>query len=1364
MKIHLLVVLFFFIVPLVSSAQREADHWYFGDHVGLSFQNGSPVPITNGQLITQEVCAVMSDRVTGKLLFYTDGSTIWNASHKVVNNGTELKGGSSSSQGALIVPNPANVMEYYIFTVPDLTAGDQPKSTGMYYSLISVVNPNCEVIEKNKLLVEGVSEKLTGTLDCTESGYWVVAHDVSYNTLYSFHITGNGVDTKPVISGYDEEPIDHIQGCMKFSPNGKKLAVASTLRKKLPFLALFDFDRRTGMITNYTLLSNPNSSERFYGLSFSPNSSILFAIGKTNLGLPMYYTALFQYDMNLTNASDIPSSEYMTLVRTQIPFNNSGLQLAPDGKLYIVSGNRKNLDVINKPNLRGIACEYQENVISFSNDCGRNLPNFMDYIFGNHCLYSNCNLEGDTITICKGTGIKIGVQSLVGVTYSWTPTEGLDNPSISSPIASPNKTTSYRLKVISPSCEGYLTYVVKIAEKPMIDPVGPLCEGSSVQLSTSGGSSYLWSPAEDLDTATKANPIARPKVNTLYKVVVTQGYCTDSAFVMVNVFPRVTASAGVDKTICLYESVQIGDTAKPDETYTWIPPTGLDDTTIPNPIATPKGTTKYIVEAKRNGCTAYDTVVVTVALVKPEVSKDVTICKGTSVQLTSGGGRAYSWTPYTGLSNPRVQNPMASPTETTKYRVIISNGKCIDSAFVTVTVTPAPKANAGTDKAICSGSSTQIGMSAEVGNTYSWMPVTNLDNPKKADPTCSPVKTTQYILTVTNPSGCKAYDTVIVSMKSIVANAGADKTVCTGASTHIGTPPETGIAYSWLPTDNLDDPTKANPTATPSSTTRYILTVTDTEGCIGYDTVLVTVSNTLTANISGDTAFCKGSSIQLLAGGGSEYLWSPADGLDNLSIPNPIATPDATTTYTVRVSSGKCEDSAKVTVTIHPSPIADAGPDKSPCKDETTKLGVPPLDGNTYGWQPTEGIDNPTISNPSVNPIGTTEYVLTVTNAAGCITRDNVLVTIATIKAVASIDTSICTGSSVKLTASGGNNYVWSPSIGLDNPNIATPTATPDTTTLYTVLVSNGDCIDTASVMVSVIPTPIAYAGKDTSICTDESALIGSLSISGNSYSWNPTAGLVNPNESQTTARPTVKTSYILTVTNPSGCVSNDTVIVDVNASDERIFIINPPIVTITPGQPFKTMLSIPQGVQSWNVRLHYDDLVIKYDTILQTSNDVMIDSVHEQKGQLLLRGVGENGNVTIQFNTFLPYSFDTTFSIGLTVESTEKELCTNLITQGNIIQIGEYCAKIMRSVSSTGKNYFLSTKASGISFGVGISGKVRLELYDYTGILKQVIMDGVMEAGEYSVDIAMPVGVYFCRMNAGMFHDSQKIMVLENR
>src|SRR6187549_144232 len=98
-----------------NSFSQQTNIWYFGDHAGIDFNGGSPVAVTNGSLDTYEGCASICNS-TGALLFYTDGVTVYDASHNVMQYGNGLFGNSSSTQSALVIPFPGNPNNYYIFT------------------------------------------------------------------------------------------------------------------------------------------------------------------------------------------------------------------------------------------------------------------------------------------------------------------------------------------------------------------------------------------------------------------------------------------------------------------------------------------------------------------------------------------------------------------------------------------------------------------------------------------------------------------------------------------------------------------------------------------------------------------------------------------------------------------------------------------------------------------------------------------------------------------------------------------------------------------------------------------------------------------------------------------------------------------------------------------------------------------------------------------------------------------------------------------------------------------------------------------------------------------------------------------------
>jgi len=325
----------------------------------------------------------------------------------------------------------------------------------------------------------------------------------------------------------------------------------------------------------------------------------------------------------------------------------------------------------------------------------------------------------------------------------------------------------------------------------------------------------------------------------------------------------------------------------------------------------------------------------------------------------------------------------------------------------------------------------------------------------------------------------------------------------------------------------------------------------------------------------------------------------------------------------------------------------------------------------------------------------------------------------------------------------------------LDNSSIATPTANPTITTRYKVLVSNGTCIDSAFVTVNILPQPTANAGGNKSICTGDSTQIGTHADPANTYSWSPVTGLLSPFASQTIASPATTTAYTLTVSNAAGCVKSDEVIVTVNSRNERSFTLQPDMVTILPGKQFTTNLEIPSGVNDWSVTLKYDSLLVKFNSL--TGAQAIPD---DKAGELLVHGNGGSRSIPIIFDAFLPHTSDTIYPIQLAVDSSKIAECEIWNATGNSLMLADYCGKSIRVVSSTGKKYFLTVKDKSIDFGVGLTGNVRLEVFDYVGNSVLVVSDGALEAGEYSAALDLPVGVYYCRMSAGMYVSVGKVLI----
>jgi hypothetical protein len=329
---------------LFVSAQKQTDIWYFGNSVGLDFALGTPSVIAGGMsgYAPSEGCAVMSD-AAGSLLFYTDGVTVINKNHVTMANGTGLMGGISSTQAALIVPQPGSNGIYYIFTTDDFAGAN-----GFRYSIVdmNLAAGVGSVTVKNALLFSSSTEKVTSVKDPFNNRYWVVGHEWGNNNFYAYELSSTGLSA-PVISSVGTAHTGTLQntyGQMKFNPCGNKLAVAIGYTDVWEY---FDFNTNTGVVSNAMTFG---FLAHVYGIEFSPDAS------KVYVSTYLPGRTLEQFDVSSNNQSIIAATQ--TSLSTTI--DTYGMQLASDGKIYIVKSFSQYIGVVNSPNLPGPAANYQD--------------------------------------------------------------------------------------------------------------------------------------------------------------------------------------------------------------------------------------------------------------------------------------------------------------------------------------------------------------------------------------------------------------------------------------------------------------------------------------------------------------------------------------------------------------------------------------------------------------------------------------------------------------------------------------------------------------------------------------------------------------------------------------------------------------------------------------------------------------------------------------------------------------------------------------------------------------------------------------------------------------------------------------------
>jgi PKD repeat protein len=398
-----LLTLILLLTKFSADGQNTNNYWYFGLNAGVYFDSLG-IHAMAGNINAAEGTASISDGCG--LLLYTDGDTVWNQNHQMMQNGFDIGGKcatfnrSSSTQAALIIRQPASDSIFYIFTTDCI---EDDLVNGMRYSIVNMKMNNGlgEVTLKNQPLFAPAEEKLTASRHANGCDIWIISHEYGTNNFHSYLLSSTGLNTTPVISSSGQihnSPTPtyfNARGYLKASPNGQKLinvnpdgayAWADTT---LP--ELFNFNKLSGIVTSdfvfpqdtsYWWASYSSWTLPFYGATFSPDNSKLY------LSSGFYGPNLYQFDLSAGSPSAIIASKtFLTypFPYPQPPYNiPTSLVNAPDGKLYVAQRWKSYLGVINNPNAAGLACNYVDSAFNLSNgtmsDWG-GLPNFFeDYI------------------------------------------------------------------------------------------------------------------------------------------------------------------------------------------------------------------------------------------------------------------------------------------------------------------------------------------------------------------------------------------------------------------------------------------------------------------------------------------------------------------------------------------------------------------------------------------------------------------------------------------------------------------------------------------------------------------------------------------------------------------------------------------------------------------------------------------------------------------------------------------------------------------------------------------------------------------------------------------------------------------------
>ncbi len=765
------------------------------------------------------------------------------------------------------------------------------------------------------------------------------------------------------------------------------------------------------------------------------------------------------------------------------------------------------------------------------------------------------NITGNT-AICLGDSTILTANITDGVTpYSQLWNNNDTNTAIT---VSPNSNTTYTIDVTD-ACNVVVQESINVSVNPIpnvsvTSVLATLCSGNSTQLTANGANNYQWSPSGSLSSNTGAIVTATPNSTTNYQVIGTDvNGCKDTTTVNVNVLPLPNLNVNVvSPQICFGQSTNIN--ASGAVSYLWSPASSLNTSTGNIVVATPNATTTYkVIGTGANGCTDSLNAIVNINPI-PNIQinpPNVDLCIGQSTTLTASGGNTYNWSPSTNLSSTNTAITTANPIATITYTVNgTSAAGCSSSASVVVT-THAPPIIAATPSpvTICNGNNTVLTVNG--ANTYQWSPSASLSSGTGNNVTANPIINTNYQVIGSDNNGCTDTTNVLVNVNEVTINLNSNFNICIGDNVNITANTNPGTATLVWSNGSTSNTINVSPIVT----TTYTVTATGPTGCTDINSTVVHVNPLPTININPiNSQICVGNSINVTANGASSYTWLP---IANNSNPNSASTslsPMVNTVYTVSgTDNNGCTNTANTTITVNPLPNVSVLPiQDSICIGTTTTLTA--NGAVSYTWAPSGSLSsNAGISVIASPTAASTSYIVTGTDANGCINTDTAVVDVSPVISASAANPNICEDDSslVSVSSNVPSTYLWSNGV-TTNSFYADPAIT---TTYYVTVTAYNGCTNNDSALVRILPQPpVVITPNNASICMGTSQ---SLTASGAAtYAWQ-----ANPNLSALTgatviASPMANDSYMVIGTDANGCI--DTAYANITILDTNTIKITP--------------------------------------------------------------------------------------------------------------------------------------------------------------------------------------------------------------
>ena len=688
--------------------------------------------------------------------------------------------------------------------------------------------------------------------------------------------------------------------------------------------------------------------------------------------------------------------------------------------------------------------------------------------------------------------------------------------------------------------------------------------------------------------------------------MVSNGLCLSTDTTDINISEFVVADAGVDQQLCSGATTTNLNGNNPSSgTGVWFTTSsaGISDPLDPNTAVTGlavAGNYEFIWMINNGACLSSDTMIVTIDSVIADAGTDQDICETDPVVQLSAATPTVGLGVWVSLGVASLDDPL-DPNSTVTGAVLginsfvwmVSNGLCLSSDTIDINVNEFVVSDAGVDQQICSSpGSTNLSGNVPSAGTGVWFTtsaalITDPLDPNTAVTGLTVAGNYEFIWMINNGT-CLSIDTMIVVVDdNVIADAGADQDICeTNPVVQLNAAtPSSGMGV-WISlgvasVDNPLDP-QSTVTGTVLGTNSFVWMVSNGV-CLTSDTTDININAMIAADAGIDQQICASPGIANLIGsdpapGSSFWLTTSSATITDASSDTTTATgmfSAGNYEFIYTTVNGACLSSDTMIFAVDDSVIPDAGPDQYLCETTTSTnlaAALPVVGAGVWITTSPATLADPLDPATLVSnlTIGVHEFVWMVSNGM-CLSTDTIYIYVDSLSTPsnAGLDISICANQdSVQLNGNSPlvGTGVWNTSTTaiISNPSDSMTWVSGLAVGANEIhwMITNGGCFSYDTMIVTVLPTPVADAGADLFTISGNSVVIGgSPSASGGNapytYSWTPGSDLNDSLNANPTATSTSTTSFILTVTDSLGCAGNDTMTLYINdppvAADDTI-------------------------------------------------------------------------------------------------------------------------------------------------------------------------------------------------------------------